>query len=65
METSFLNIEARTITKVEEILIKMKTPITKIKAPLEIALSRRNHFQKIEASFSKLKAPFINLKWAQ
>ena len=54
METSFLNMEARAITKVEEILIKMKTPITKIKAPLEIALSRRNHFQKIEAPFMKI-----------
>ena len=35
---------------------KMKTAITKTKAPLEIALSSRDHFPTIEVPFMKIKA---------
>ena len=54
-EISFVNIDGGIIYKSRGNIGKMKTPITKTKAPLEIALSSRNNFQKIEAPFMKIK----------
>ena len=56
MEISFINKDRAIIYKSRGNFRKVKTSITKTKAPLIIALSSRNHFQKIEAPFMKMKA---------